>query len=79
MIYLKSLLAGTAAFLLSVALLSVLTVAIMWRIPSNWHTLGWGSYMGIDLPSWPAVTIGVLAFIVAFRWMLKKGSIANSK
>lgn len=78
-IYLKGLLVGTMAFLLSVGLVSVLTLAIMWQTPSSWHSLGWGSFMELDFPDWPALLTGILAFIVGFRWMLRTGSIENSK
>jgi len=81
MIYLKSLLVGISAFLLSVGIVSVLTVVLMWRNSSNWTNLGWGSFMDVgvprDIPGWPGLAIGVLAFIVSFWWTLRKASITN--
>lgn len=78
MIYLKSILAGTTAFLVAVIVSSIISVAIMWPNPSNWQTLGWGSFMAVSFPGWGGLIVGVVAFTAAFLWKFRKGSSANS-
>jgi hypothetical protein len=75
MVYLKSILAGTTAFLVAIIAWSVMTVAIMWPNPSNWQSLGWGSFMAFDVPGWHGWIMGVLAFTAAFLWKFRKASI----
>jgi hypothetical protein len=80
MIYLKSILVGAAAFALTVFVFTLLVVAVAWFFPEvavsifpgSYHSLGWGGYF--DLPLWQTVTVGLLAFLVAFGWMFRRAS-----
>jgi hypothetical protein len=79
-IYLKSILAGVAAFVTTVIVFTLMAVAVMQRFPEvaqrvfsgSYHTLGWGGYF--DLPPLQIVIVGLLAFVIAFGWMLRRAS-----
>jgi len=80
MIYLKSILVGAAASALTVITFSVVVVTIIWCFPdvaerifsAQRHELGWGA--SYDFPLWQTVIVGLLAFAIAFGWMLRRSS-----
>ena len=80
MVYIKSILAGAAAFLVSVLLFNLIALSVMWRFPEvavwlfpeNYHQLGWGGFF--DFPLWQSWIVGVFAFAIAFVWKLRRAS-----
>jgi hypothetical protein len=81
-VYLKGILVGVVALAVTMIVSSVIAVAIVWRFPEvavrifpgQRHELGWGEFYAVNFPIWPTVIVGLLAFAVAFRWMLSRGS-----
>jgi hypothetical protein len=80
--YLKSIFVGVAASTVTLMAFSVIAVAVMLRFPevavrifpAERHELGWGEFYAVDFPLWPTVVVGLLAFAIAFGWMLKRAS-----
>jgi len=80
--YLKSILVGAAASAVAVIVFSVISLVLMLHFPevaahfsqAQRHDLGWGEFYEVAFPLWPAVTVGLLAFAVAFRWTLRRAS-----
>ncbi|PYS48514.1 MAG: hypothetical protein DMG13_25415 [Acidobacteria bacterium] len=78
--YLKRILVGAAAFLVSVLLFHLIALSVMWRFPEigvwlfpeNYHELGWGGFFAINFPLWQSWIVGVFAFAITFAWMLRK-------
>jgi hypothetical protein len=79
MIYLRSALVGTAAFILTVIICSVLASLIMMRLPllaqrafpPQHFDIQLGSHYYINFPLWQIVVAGVLAFVIGFAWMFR--------
>src|SRR5262249_54763791 len=82
MIYLKSILAGIGAFVVTVTAFSAaVTVLItgypqiaMRMLPLQRHDLGWGSFYSLDFPSWPVAFPGVVALRLTCTWLVRRGS-----
>jgi hypothetical protein len=74
MIYLKSVLAGAAAFIVTVIICSVLARLIMMRepllaqrvFPPQHFDVQFGSHYYINFPLWQIILAGVLAFVIGF-------------
>ena len=79
MIYLRSALVGTAAFILTVIICSVLARLIMMRVPllaqrvfpPQHFDVQFGSHYYINFPLWQIIVAGVLAFVIGFAWMFR--------
>ena len=82
MIYFKSILAGTAAFIVTVILFSALARLIMMRVPilaqrvlpPQHFDIQLGSHYYINFPLWQIIVAGGLAFVVGFAWMIRRPS-----
>lgn len=82
MVYLKSFLVGAAAFLATAIVASTAATAIMFRypqlavriFPAQKFDLQWGSYYSVNFPLWQIVTVGLLAFVIAFAWFIRRAS-----
>lgn len=79
MTYLKSILAGTAAFIVTVIICSVLARLIMMRVPllaqrvfpPQHFDVQLGSHYDINFPLWQIIVAGMLAFVIGFAWMFR--------
>jgi hypothetical protein len=82
MIYIESILAGTAAFIVTVIICSVLARLIMIRLPllaqrilpPQHFDIQLGSHYYINFPLWQIIVAGVLAFVIGFAWMFRTAS-----
>ena len=82
MTYFKSVLAGIAAFVLTVAIASAATTAFISHypqlalriLPAQRHDLAWGSFYEVNFPSWQIVIVGLLAFGIATAWWIRRAS-----
>ena len=80
MIYIKSVLAGTASFIGTVIICSVLARLIMMRVPllaqrvlpPQHFDIQLGSHYYINFPLWQIIVAGVLAFVIGFAWMFRR-------
>ena len=78
--YLKRILVGAAAFLVSVLLFHLIALSVMWRFPEigvwlfpeNYHQLGWGGFF--DFPLWRSWIVGGFVFAITFVWKVRKSS-----
>jgi hypothetical protein len=85
-IYLKSILTGVAAFLVTVVISSAAAMIIITHypqlalrvFPTQRHDLAWGSFYALDFPLWPIMIVGLLAFAIAFAWMVRTASARRS-
>jgi hypothetical protein len=81
-VYLKSILAGVVAFVVTVIVSSAAAMALMTgypqlalRIfPGQRHDLPWGYYYGVDFPFWQIVIVGLFAFAITFEWLVRRTS-----
>jgi hypothetical protein len=79
MIYVKSMLAGATAFIVTVTICSVLARLIMMRVPllaqrvlpPQHFDVQFGSHYYINFPLWQILVAGVLAFVIGFAWMFR--------
>jgi hypothetical protein len=79
MIYLKSILAGAAALIVTVIICSVLAGLIMMRVPllaqrvfpPQHFDIQLGSHYYINFPLWQIIVAGVLAFVIGFAWVFR--------
>jgi len=82
MMYVKSILVGATASVITVIVFKVIAASIMIffpevarRIfPGSYHTLGWGGYFALELVGAQALIVGVFAFVLAFVWMSRRSS-----
>ncbi len=82
MMYVKSILVGATASVITVIVFKVIAASIMIffpevarRIfPGSYHTLGWGGYFALELVGAQALIVGVFAFVLAFVWMPRRAS-----
>jgi hypothetical protein len=82
MMYVKSILVGATASVITVIVFKVIAASIMIffpevarRIfPGSYHTLGWGGYFALELVGAQALIVGVFAFVLAFVWMSRSAS-----
>jgi hypothetical protein len=78
--YLKSILVGAAAFVVAVLITGVIAIAITIRLPelamrifpAQRYDIQWGAFYSPYFPFWQIVIIGLLAFVIAFAWMLRR-------
>jgi hypothetical protein len=81
-IHLKRILAGAAAFVVTVIVSSAAAMALITRYPQlalrifsgQRHDLPWGYYYGVDFPSWQIVIVGLFAFAITFAWLVSRAS-----
>jgi hypothetical protein len=79
MAYVKSILAGVAAFIVTVMISSAIALALIVRFPqfsmrifpAQQFDLQWGSHYYINFPLWQIIVAGVLAFVIGFAWMFR--------
>jgi hypothetical protein len=82
MVYLKSLLAGAAAFVLTVSISSAVVIAIMIHapqlalriFPAGQYEIGWGAYYYVNFPLRQILIAGLVAFAITVARMLKRAS-----
>jgi hypothetical protein len=82
MIYIKSLLAGAAAFIVTEIISGTIALALIVRyprfsmrvFPAQRFDIVLGSHYYINFPLWQIVAAGAVAFIVGFAWELKTAS-----
>jgi len=82
MIYLKSILAGVAAFVVTVIISSAAAISFMTHypqlaqriFPAQPFDIQWGAYYSPYFPLWQTVIVGLLAFVIAFIWMVTRAS-----
>jgi hypothetical protein len=80
MIYLKRILAGIAAFVITVIVSSAAAMAFMSHYPqlalrifhAQRHDLAWGSFYEVNFPLWQIVIVGLLAFAITFAWIVRR-------
>jgi hypothetical protein len=81
-IYLKSILVGIAAFVVTVVASTATAMALITRYPqfavrifsAQRHDLQWGSYYYVDFPFWQVVIVGILAFAITSAWLVRRAS-----
>ena len=82
-IYLKSILAGVAAFVVTVIISSAVAISFMTHypqlarriFPTQQFDVQWGdAFYYVNFPLWQIVTLGLLAFAITFRWMVRTAS-----
>ena len=82
MMYVKSILVGVAAFLVAVIISGVIAIGIVIRFPelamrifpAQTFDIQWGAYYSPYFPLWQTVIVGLLAFVIAFIWMVTRAS-----
>jgi hypothetical protein len=82
MIYLKSILAGVAAFVVTTIIASAAAIAFMVRheplarrmFPAQHFDIQIGSRYYINFPLWHVAILGVVAFAITFAWFVKRAS-----
>jgi hypothetical protein len=82
MVYLKSILAGIAGFMVTTIISSAAALALIARypqaalriFPAQRHDLQWGSYYYVNFPFWQIVVAGVAAFAIGFGWTLRRST-----
>ena len=82
MIYVKGILAGIAAFVVTVIIFGGTAMALMTRypqlalriFPAQRHDLQWGSFYYVNFPFWQIVIVGLLAFAITFAWLVRRAS-----
>ena len=85
MIYLKSILVGAAAFLVAVMISGAIAIAVMTLLPqlalrvfpAQRYDLQLGAFYYVNYPSWQILIVGLVAFAIAFAWMLRRASAKN--
>ena len=86
MIYLKGILAGVAAFVATVIISSAAAIALMTHypqlaqriFPTQHFDVQWGAFYYVNFPLWQIVILGVLAFVITVRWMVRTASARTS-
>jgi hypothetical protein len=81
-IYLKSILAGIAAFVVTVIISGAAAIGVMMyypqlalRIfPAQRHDLQLGASYYVNFPLWQIVILGLVAFGVTFAWLGRRAS-----
>ena len=81
-IYLKSILAGVAAFVVTVIISSAAAISFMTHypqlaqrfFPAQPLDIHWGAFYYVNFPLWQIVTLGLLAFAITFGWMVRTAS-----
>ena len=82
MVYIKSFLAGAAAFIVTVIISGAIALALVVRFPqfatrifpAQQFDLQWGSYYYVNFPLWQIIVAGLLAFVIGFAWMSRRQS-----
>ena len=82
MIYLKSILAGIAAFAITAIIASAAAIAFMVRheqlarriFPAQHFDIVIGSRYYINFPLWHVMILGVVAFTITFAWLVRRAS-----
>jgi len=82
MMYVKGILVGAAAFLVAVISSVVIAIAVMIRFPelamrifpAQSFDIQWGEFYSPYFPLWQTVIVGLLAFVIAFIWMVTRAS-----
>jgi hypothetical protein len=82
MIYLKSMLAGAVAFVVTVVIASAAAMAFMSHypavalriLPAQRHDVAWGSFYEVSFPFWQIVIVGLLAFGITTVWLVRRAS-----
>ena len=80
--YLKSILAGVAAFVVTVIISSAAAISFMTHypqlaqriFPAQHFDIQLGAFYYVNFPLWQIVILGFLAFAITFRWMFKRAS-----
>ena len=79
--YLKSILAGVAAFVVTVIIIAIAVTPYLPQLalrifPVQWHQLGWGGFYTVDFPvwpsDWPSLLAGSAAFVGGFYWTFRR-------
>jgi len=81
-VYIKSILAGVAAFLVAIIICGMTALAIMFRLPelamrifpTQAFDIQYGGSYSPYFPLWQILGLGVLAFVVAFAWIFRRVS-----
>ena len=81
-IYLKGVLAGIFAFVVTAIIASAAAIAFMVRheqlarriFPAQHFDIVIGSRYYINFPLWQVVILGVVAFAITFAWFVKRAS-----
>ena len=82
MIYLKSILAGVAAFVVTVIISSAAEISFISHypqlagriFPAPHFDVQWGAFYYVNLPLWQIVTLGLLVFAITCRWIVRRAS-----
>ena len=82
MTYLKSILGSVAAFVVTVIISSAAAISFMTHYPQlarrifppQQFDVQWGAFYYVNFPLWQIVTLGLLAFAITFRWMVRTAS-----
>ena len=82
MTYLRSILVGVAAFMVTVIAFSVIAITVMVHFPQlalrifpiTPHDIQLGEFYYVNFPLWQIGFLGVVAFAIAFTWMLRRAS-----
>jgi hypothetical protein len=82
MIYLKSVIAGIFAFVVTAIIASAAAIAFMVRheqlarrmFPAQHFDIQIGSRYYINFPFWHVVILGVVVFAITFAWLVKRAS-----
>jgi hypothetical protein len=82
MIYLKSILAGIAAFVVTAIIASAAAIAFMVRheqlarriFPAQHFDIQIGSRYYINFPLWQVMIVGLIAFAITFAWLVRRTS-----
>ncbi len=82
MFYLKSILAGGAACMVTVILSSAAALSFMTHypqlaqrfFPAQHVDVQWGAFYYVNFPLWQIVILGLLAFAIASAWMFRRPS-----
>jgi hypothetical protein len=81
-IYLKSILVGVAAFVVTVIISSVAAISFMAHYPQlaqrifpvQQFEVQWGASYYANFPLWHILVLGLLAFAITVRWTVRTAS-----
>ena len=82
MIYLKSVIAGIFAFVVTAIIASAAAIAFMVRheqlarrmFPAQHFDIQIGSRYYLNFPLWQVVIVGLIAFVTTFAWLVRRAS-----
>ena len=85
MIYLKSILAGAVAFVVTVVIFGAAAFTVMAHypqlalrmLPAQRHDLAWGSFYEVNFPFLQIVIVGLIAFAITFAWLVRRAAAAR--